>query len=239
MGTPWPVRSARSRYGSLGRIKSPFQDRYNMSENSTGKQIAITVGAGIIAYALWEGMLKELWFDWLDNGKLDGSAGAGGAGAGSAGGSGSGTGTGGAGGSGSGAGAGGAGGAGGGGVTDYSSLAAAIMALAAGVQLPNIQSKSMTMASGTNELLAGEGGKRICVLSYAVFASGAIATAFRDGNATTNLWNVPLSAPAGISGANVATSWPGYLFATSPGNALKVQTDGASVVSVTYWQENA
>lgn len=225
-----------------------------MSE-STGKQIAITVGAGLIVYALWDGFLKKYWFDFMDDGSLnrsadgtggsgdnwgsgapgDGGDGTGGSGSGGAGGSGSGGG--GVGGSGGSGGAGGGAG-GGGGVGDYSSLAAAIMALAAGVRLPNIQSVSRTVASGTTQLVAGQGGKRVCVLAYGMTASGAVSVGFKDGSATTDLWRMALDTPAGNSGANLVTAWPGYLFATSGGNALAVQTTGAAVVSVTYWQED-
>lgn len=231
-----------------------------MSDNNTGKQIAIGVGAAILAYALWEGILKKYWFDWLDDGLFNRSSdgdggsgdswGTGGAGSGSgAGGSGSGSGagsgSGGAGGSGSGSGAGsgsgGAGGAGGtgtGGVGDYSSLAAAIQALAAGVRLPNIQTVSMAVSSGVTALVPGLGGKRTCVLAYAVTATGAVSTTWKDGASYGGLWQMDLDVASGNSGANLATAWPGYLFATSSGNALNVETDGNAQVCVSYWQED-
>lgn len=210
--------------------------------SDTTKQIGITVVAGLIIYALWDGFLKKYVFDLIDDGQLNKSAdGTGGSGeswgtggAGGAGGAGTGAGTGGAG----GAGSGGAGGAGGG-VTDYSSLAAAINALAVGVRLPNIQTVSVTLASGTTQLVAGEGGRRVCVFAYALTAAGTVSAAWRDGGASGNLWKMALDTPSGNSGANLATAWPGYLFATSSGNALNAVTDGAAELSVAYWTEPA
>ena len=191
--------------------------------DSTIKQIGITVGAGLLVYALWEGWLKKAFFTSATGSAIDSATG----GADSA----SSDASGGAGGFGSG----GAGGSGGG---DYAALAAAIAALAAGVALPNIKSVSMTVASGTTELVPALGGKRVCVLAYVVSAAGTVYTAWRDGSASADLWRVSLDSPAGNSGANLSTSWPGYLFATSGGNALNVATNGAAVVAVTYWLED-
>lgn len=124
-----------------------------------------------------------------------------------------------------------------GGSSNYAELAAAIAALAAGTRLPNIQSKTIAGVSGSNVIIAGEGGKAVRVLAYAVTSSGANNARFRSGGAVTDLWRVDLDAPAGKSGANLATAWPGYLFSSNPGDALNIQLDGAASVSVTYWQE--
>lgn len=135
-------------------------------------------------------------------------------------------------------GAGGAGGAGGGGSTDYAALAAAIQALADGTQLPNIQSVTISGSAGSNQVVAGEGGKALRVLAYAVTTAGANNARFRSGASTVDLWRVDLDAPAGKSGANLATAFPSYLFSTASGDALSITLDGAASVSVTYWQEN-
>ena len=120
---------------------------------------------------------------------------------------------------------------------DYAALAAAIQALAAGVALPNIQTWQGTVSAGpAQEIVAGVGGKKICVLAFSATCSGASVVRF--SSAGIGLWQVALDAPAGKSGANLATAWPGYLFAGSAGGNLAVQTDQAASVSVTYWQEN-
>lgn len=146
-------------------------------------------------------------------------------------------GSGGAGGSG-GSGAGGTGGAGGSGDVGagYGDLAAAIRALAAGVALPNIQTATLRAASaGTSELVAGVGGRRVCVLAVSAMAPGARSIDFRTGDVMA--WRMDLDAPAGNSGANLATSWPGYLFAGNLGENLNVVLSGSAVISVTYWSE--
>ena len=122
--------------------------------------------------------------------------------------------------------------------SDYGALASAIAALAAGVQLPNIQTATVTCAAGNNELVASEGGKRACVLAFSAMGAGANSINFRSGNNPTNLWGVSLDSPAGNSGANLATAWPGYLFATSGSDALVANVSAAAVISVTYWKEN-
>lgn len=185
-----------------------------------------TLQTALIAVAVW---IASNWAWERFNGDGAGANGDG------SGGDGSGSGAGGAGGSGSGSGAGGAGGAGAGG--DYAALAAAIELLAAGVRLPNIRTASLTLAAGTTELVAGEGGKRVCVLAYILTGSGAINASFKS--AASVLWALGLDVSSGKSGANLATSWPAFLFATDGGAALSVTTDAACVVTVTYWLENS
>jgi hypothetical protein len=135
-------------------------------------------------------------------------------------------------------GSGGSGGSGGPGDSgaDYAALAAAIQALATGVALPNIQTwQGVVPAGPAQEIIAGVGGKRICVLAFSATCSGASTVRFSSEG--IGLWQLALDAPAGKSGANLATAWPGYLFAGSAGGNLAVQTDQAASVSVTYWQE--
>ena len=124
--------------------------------------------------------------------------------------------------------------------TDMSGLAAAVDRLTEGVRLPNIRSQSYDATGATSvELIAGEAGKRICVLAYAVSGPGSNDAAFRSGSQTTNLWKVDLDVPVGNSGANLATAWPGFLFATNPGEDLTIAVTAACSVSVTYWMEAA
>lgn len=118
---------------------------------------------------------------------------------------------------------------------DYSALAAAILALARGVEVPNLVTVSQAVAAGTTELVAGIGGYRTCVLAYGVASSGANTIRFLAGGAEA--WRVALDAPAGISGANLTTAYPSYLFAGGGAEAVAVETDGAAHVSITYWQE--
>lgn len=188
-----------------------------------------TVKGLIVGVAIWA-LGNFAWEKWgREFFGLTGANGAGGAG-------GAGSGAGGAGGDGAGGvGVGGAGGAGG--SMDAAALAAAIQALADGVALPNLRTACVSASAGTTELVAGEGGKRVCVFGYAVTGAGTYSAKFKTGGATANLWRVDLSAAAGNTGANVATNWPTYLFATNPGDALNINLDSAAVVSVAYWQE--
>lgn len=120
---------------------------------------------------------------------------------------------------------------------DYAALAAAIQALANGVRLPNIQTVTRKGgSSGTFELVPGLGGKRVVVMAISVMSSGARSADFQAGG--VNLWRIDLDAPAGNSGANLAVSWPAYLFATNSGEALEITLNGAATVSVTYWTED-
>lgn len=136
-------------------------------------------------------------------------------------------------------GAGGSGGSGGsGGLMDASSLAAAIQALANGVQVPAILTAQATIsAAGTTALLPATSGRRYCVLGYYMAGPSIVNANFRSGSSATNLWRLTTSTPAGNSGANLATAWPGYLFSTQPGEALNFVTDAACDVSISYWSE--
>jgi hypothetical protein len=188
----------------------------------------------IVGVALWA-LGNYAWEKWgREFFGLTGANGTGGAG-------GDGTGAGGAGGAGvGGAGVGGAGGAGGdGGVMSTAQLAAAIQALADGVALPNLRTATVSASAGTTELVLGEGGKRVCVYGYAVTGAGAFSAKFKSGGSTSNLWRVDLNALTGNTGANVATAWPTYLFATNAADALKIELDSAAVISIAYWQEVA
>jgi len=203
------------------------------TDSKNFQKFLLIVGAGLLTYLLW-----EKWGRAYFIGDEDGAGGQGGEG-----GDATGDGTGGDG-TGSGDGTGGPGGPGGeggsgGGVGDYTSLAAAIYALAEGVKLPNIKSITKAAVVGTNEIVPYISGQRVCVLAYGVSGAGVITGKWRSGGQTVNLWEMDLNAPTGNTGANLATSWPGYLFATAAGDPLAFNTDGVCSVSVTYWQENA
>lgn len=199
-----------------------------MSENN--KTLLYTVAGGLLVYLVWEKWGRAFFLGKpgdLNGDGIPDSLFASGAGSGAgSGGAGSGTGSG---------GAGGAGGAGAGG--DYTALAAAIMALAAGVQLPNIQSVTKSVTTGTTELVPSSSGFLTRVLAYTISASGTCSGKWRSGSSPIDLWRIDLSAPAGNSGANLATAWPGFLFSTAPNDALNIVTDSSAVVSVTYWLE--
>lgn len=120
---------------------------------------------------------------------------------------------------------------------DYSALAAAISALAAGVALPNILTVQQTVSAGVTELVAATGGRRVCVLAFSVTASGTATVKFGTGG--VSLWRVDLDAPAGKSGANLATAWPGFLFAGAAGQNLEVDSTAAAELAITYWTEAA
>lgn len=221
--------------------------------NENAKTTAWVVVGGVVLLTLWEGFLHEFLLG--DGTPGSGLFGTGGPGRGTdrdgSGGNGplpglTGGGTGGAGGSGSGSGsgtggAGGAGGSGGtgGGVGDYTALAAAINALAAGVALPNVRTVSKAVSAGTTELVAGEGGKRVCVVAYCATGSGTVNVRFRSTLSAGDLWAIALAAVAGNSGANLSTAWPCYLFASQPAEGIAVNVDSAATVAITYWQENA
>jgi hypothetical protein len=138
--------------------------------------------------------------------------------------------------------AGGAGGAGGSatansgsGAADYAALAAAIQALAAGVQAPAFRTVATAVPAGTTEIVAAEGGRRIRVLAFSVTSAGANNVRWLSGGLP--VWQLGLDAPAGSSGANLATAWPGYLWTSDAGANLAIETTAAAQVSVTYWME--
>lgn len=115
---------------------------------------------------------------------------------------------------------------------DLSPVVAAIQALGA---VPNLQTASRSLSTGTTELVASEGGKRLRVLAYAFTTSGTNTAIFRTGG--REQWRLALDAPAGNTGANCATAWPSYLFTGDAGENLDVQVTAACHVSVTYWME--
>lgn len=101
---------------------------------------------------------------------------------------------------------------------------------------PNILSIGKSVSSGTTELVASEGGKRITVLAYSITTSGSNAVEFRSNGAT--IWRQTFDAAAGKTGANLATSFPTRLFAGVASGNLEINTTNTADVSVTYFLEN-
>lgn len=189
--------------------------------NDTFKTIVLAVLGGLIIHYL-VGEPKAKAGAAGGSGAAGGAGGAGGAGAGSGG-------------------AGGAGGAGGtgGGIGDVTALAAAIQALADGLEMPPIRSVSQNVTGAASpQLIAAVPGKKICVVGYAITAAGAVNANFRSTLASTASWEIDLDAAAGKSGANLVTGWPSYIFACNGNDGLTVDLTGAAAVSVSYFLED-
>ena len=100
-------------------------------------------------------------------------------------------------------------------------------------------------ASG-NTIVSPEASRNIKVYAFSITTTAQVglATRFTQGSAAspTELWRVALQAPTapGISGANLAVTPPGYLFAAGVGNTLSLVLDSASLVhySVAYFKES-
>ena len=104
--------------------------------------------------------------------------------------------------------------------------------------------------SGSTTAVSQEGGViispeashniKVYAFSLTTTAQVHLTAKFTDG--ANELWRYALQAPsAGISGANLAVSPPGYIFATGVGNTLVLMLDSASLVhySVSYFKESA
>lgn len=107
--------------------------------------------------------------------------------------------------------------------------------------------KSLTgqaSSSGNNTCIPLVVGKRIKVIAFSLIANNttAVTAKFQDGAGGTDLWRVPLQTISGTyAGANLATSAPSLLFATSAGVALNINLSAAQTVdwSVTYFDDDA
>lgn len=134
---------------------------------------------------------------------------------------------------------GGAGGAGGaGGTFDGSALAAALDAIAAGVAVPGMYTALAVVSAGVTELVTAQPGKVIRVFGYSLSTAVAANVIF-EGTSGADLWRVDLEAVAGKTGANLALPWPSFVFSTTGGEGLQINTTGAATVAVAYWLENA
>ena len=94
-------------------------------------------------------------------------------------------------------------------------------------------------------LVAAEAGHAIKVYALQLTTTAQIQTVVQFTNgagAATEYWRYALQAPtAGIAGANLAISPPGYLFATAAGSTLALVTKNASLIhySIAYFKESA
>jgi len=109
-------------------------------------------------------------------------------------------------------------------------------------------------ASSTSSAVSVSGGTvispvvgsviKVFAFSLTTTAQVHLAARFTNGAGTgpTEFWRVALQAPsAGIAGANLAVTPPGYLWATAAGSTLSLVLDSASLVhySVAYFRESA
>jgi hypothetical protein len=120
---------------------------------------------------------------------------------------------------------------------DFTDLAAALRALAAGVRVPGLYSAYYAFsAAGETVLVPAESGVAFFVLSYAVTAAQDVAVEFWSG--TSNLlWRLHLQPAAGRQGANLAGAWPMPAIApTNRDEGLRVVATGACEVAITYWR---
>lgn len=96
-------------------------------------------------------------------------------------------------------------------------------------------------ASGDNTIVAAGTNKlKVFAFSLSTTSATAVTCTFKSGAAGTALWTVILQAPTSVStGANLAVSLPGWLFATASATLLNLNLSAAvSVVwSVSYIDE--
>lgn len=101
-----------------------------------------------------------------------------------------------------------------------------------------------TSTAGNNTLVSPEAGQSIKVYAYSITTTAQvhIVPRFTTGASAgaTERWRVGLQAPsAGVAGANLAVSPPGYLFAMGTNTTLALYIDTASLVhyAVAYFKE--
>lgn len=105
-------------------------------------------------------------------------------------------------------------------------------------QNPDIQTVTGTVSVDT-DIVAAIDGKKIKVLAYSLTttSSNANTITFKSG-ASTNLWAVKLQSPADVvTGANLSTQAPSYIFSTKVGEKLTLDVSSAEEItySVTYF----
>ena len=95
-------------------------------------------------------------------------------------------------------------------------------------------------------IVSPETGRNIKVYAFSLTTTGVVSIAPRftngSGASPTELWRMVLQAPSAVNtGANLAVTPPGYLFATGTGNTLSLVLDSATLVhySVAYFKETA
>lgn len=103
---------------------------------------------------------------------------------------------------------------------------------------PTLLTVTGTVSTDT-DIVAATAGKRIRVTSYSLTttASNANTITFKSG-ASTSLWAVKLQSPADVvTGANLSTNYPSYLFSTVAGEKLTLDVSAAEEVTyaITYY----
>ena len=122
------------------------------------------------------------------------------------------------------------------------------------ISLDNIQSTARICTVSSSMTGSYPSGQTIVApsanYSFKVFAISITTTAqtqnvvtlMNGGGTPTEFWRVALQAPtAGIAGANLAVSPPGYIFATGTSTTLAIRADAGSLIhySVSYRKESA
>ena len=122
------------------------------------------------------------------------------------------------------------------------------------ISLANIQSTASIFTVSSSMTGSYPSGQTIVAPSasynFKVFAISITTTAqtqnvvtlMNGGGTPTEFWRVALQAPtAGIAGANLAVSPPGYIFATGTNTTLAIRADAGSLIhySVSYRKESA
>lgn len=113
--------------------------------------------------------------------------------------------------------------------------------------IPRTVSGSVTTVSTSgSQLVAPDAGNCIKVFAIALTTTAQVQTTVKltngSGAAPTEYWRYALQEPtAGVAGANLAVSPPGYLFATASNTTLCLTCDNASLVhySIGYFKESA
>lgn len=89
---------------------------------------------------------------------------------------------------------------------------------------------AVSVAAGTNTLVAATAGKRVKVYSYAVVATGAGTVKFQDTDATALSGPMAFSANGGIACAPGDDPW----ITTEAGKGLAIVTSGAVEGHLSY-----
>lgn len=106
-------------------------------------------------------------------------------------------------------------------------------------------STSAVSTSGAT-IVSPEVGRVIKVYAFSLTSTGVVSLTARFTNGAgvspTEFWRVAMQSPSGVaSGANLAVTPPGYLFATASGSTLSLLLDSATLVhySCSYFKESA
>jgi len=122
---------------------------------------------------------------------------------------------------------------------NYGDLAAAIMALANGVVPPIFFTANGTLSSGNTTVVLDESGKQMKVYAHTFTTDDTTGGTVRVRSGLgALLWQGFFKASATNShGANLACSWPTFMYASSVGEGLRIDTDIPVRYSLSYWKE--